>query len=141
MSTVRVSAGGHLELGDVNGCLLLQGSERDPLLSAVNGSLPTRNVIGDIDLTGPVNGPLDVHGARKLSGAGTSPLRGEVKLAELAEVDRAGVNGNLAIGQVSDAVRLAGERPGPSRQCDWRAECRIDRKKPPAEGRLTGNSL
>lgn len=106
MSTVQVPAGGRLELGDVNGPLRLQGIERDLLLGAVNGPLQTRDVAGDIDLTGPINGPLSVKGARKLSATGGSPLRGDVKLADLAEVDIAQVNGNLAIRQVSGAVRL-----------------------------------
>ena len=114
MSTVQVPAGGRLEVGDVNGPLRLLGIKRDLLLGAVNGPLQTRDVAGDIDLTGPINGPLRAQGARKLSATGGSLLRGEVKLADLEEVDIAQVNGNLAIRQVSGAVRL-GEVNGHTR--------------------------
>ncbi|MCY3748558.1 MAG: hypothetical protein OXG64_04600 [Chloroflexi bacterium] len=142
MSTVQVPAGGRLELGDVNGPLRLQGIERDLVLSAVNGPLQVRDLSGDIDLTGPVNGPLRVQGARKLSGAAESPIRGEVKLADLAEVDLAQVIGNLAIRQVSGAVRL-GEVIGHVRAAglDRGLSAGSIKGNLLLEGRVTGDSL
>lgn len=142
MSTVQVPAGGRLELGDVNGPLRLQGIERDLVLSAVNGPLQVRDLSGDIDLTGTVNGPLRVQGARKLSGADGSPLRGDVKLADLAEVDLAQVNGNLAIRLVSGAVRL-GEVIGHVRAAglDGGLSAGSIEGNLLLDGRITGDSL
>lgn len=142
MSTVQIPAGRRLQVGDVNGPLSLQGIERDLVLSAVNGPLQVRDLSGNIDLTGPVNGPLRVQGARRVASADESPTRGEVKLADLAEVDLAQVNGNLAIRQVSGAVRL-GEVIGHVRAAglDGGLSAGSIKGNLLLEGRITGDSL
>ena len=106
MSTIQVPAGAHLQLGDVRGPLRLQAVKRDVAVSTVNGPLQARDVGGDIELAGPVNGPLRIQGARKLSAGGVAPLHGDVKLSGLSQVDIAQVNGNLGIRQIPGMVHL-----------------------------------
>ena len=114
MSAIQVPAGGRLQLGEVRGPLRLQAVKRDVTVGTVNGSLQARDMGGDIEVSGPVSGNLRIQGARNLSADGAAPLRGDVKLSRLAQVNLAQVNGNLTVRQVSGTVRL-GEVNGHSR--------------------------
>jgi anti-sigma28 factor (negative regulator of flagellin synthesis) len=140
-SEIQVPAGGRLELGDVQGPLQLQAVRRDVSASVVNGPLQARDVGGDIELGGPINGPLRIRGARKLSGSKAAPIRGDATLANLTEVDIAQVNGNLAIRQVSGMVRLV-EVNGHTRAANVAGGLHVDSIEGNLllEGRFTGNA-
>ncbi len=140
-SVVHVPAGGCLELADVHGPLRLQAVKRDVVIGAVNGPLQARDLAGDIELTSPVNGPLRVQGARRLSTGSAAPLRGDVKLASLAEADVAQVNGSLGIRQVSGMVSL-GEVNGHTRAAKVNGGLHADAIEGNLllEGRFTGDT-